>query len=136
MIRQTLSSPRVRQFVRYLLAGSANTALSYGVYAALNYVFAGRFPYSYLAAAILGNIITITIAYVNYKVFVFKTPENYLREYLRFYVVYGFSFALGLILLPIFVEVLGLNSYLAGALLLPITVMLSFIGHKHYSFQS
>jgi putative flippase GtrA len=131
-----LDNSESRQFARYLLAGGANTVFGYGIYAALNYALTDLFPYAYLAAAVLGNIIAITLAYINYKFFVFKTKGNYLKEYLRFYVVYGFSLVLGLILLPFFVEVLLINSYLAGALLLPITVLISFIGHKNFSFGS
>jgi putative flippase GtrA len=134
--RNTIKDATTRQFARYLAAGGANTAFGYGIYASLNWLLAGRFPYSYLAASIIANIIAITLAYINYKFFVFRTQGNYLREYLRFYVVYGLSMALGLLLLPLLVELAGINSYLAGALLLPISVAASFIGHRHYSFRS
>jgi putative flippase GtrA len=124
------------RFLRYLLVGAANTVIGYSLFAVLTYLLTDKVPHAYMAACILGNVIAISVAYVNYKFFVFKTRGNYLAEYLRFYVVYGFSFILGLVLLPLFVEILGINPYLAGALLTTITVICSFLGHKNYSFQS
>ena len=123
------------QFVRYLLAGGANTAIGYFIYASLNYLLQDLFPYSYLAAAVLGNVLAISFSYLTYKFFVFKTRGNYLQEYFRCYAVYGLSIGLGLLLLPLFVEIFGLNSYLAGALLLPVTVLVSFFGHRDFSFR-
>jgi putative flippase GtrA len=134
--KKAVNNPAARQLARYLLAGCANTVFGYGIYVALNYALAGRWQYAYLAASVLSNLIAITVAYINYKFFVFKTKKNYLQEYVRFYVVYGFSFVLGLAVLPIFVEMFGFDAYTAGALLLPITVLVSFIGHKRYAFQS
>ena len=129
------NSASVLAFVRYVLAGVCNTAVGYCLFAGLNYLLQGTFHYSYLAASILANILAITFAYLNYKFIVFRTRGNYLREYLRFYVVYGFSIGLSLVLMPIFVEELGMNTYVAGAAILPICVIASFFGHKSFSFR-
>ncbi len=75
------------------------------------------------------------MAYAGYKIFVFKTKGNYLHEYLKFYVVYGFSMLLGLILLPVFVEFLKLNVYLAQAVAVIACTFVSFIGHRNFSFR-
>ncbi|NMC63130.1 MAG: GtrA family protein [SAR324 cluster bacterium] len=123
-------------FIRFILVGAVNTVVGYAIFALLTYIFTNRLPYPYIFASILGNIIAITIAYINYKLFVFKTRGNYLKEYLRFYVVYGFSFILGLIGLPLLVEGFGMNPYVAGAGLSVVTVLGSFAGHRNYSFRS
>ena len=54
---------------------------------------------------IITNILAITNAYICYKLVVFKTKGNYVKEYLRFYIVYGFAFAVSLLLFPLFMEV-------------------------------
>jgi len=127
---------RVSQFLRYLVTGGVNTAFGYGVYAGLTWLLTDRLRGAYMVAAVASNILAITFSYATYKVFVFKTRGHYLREYLRTYLVYGGVTLLGLALLPLLVEVLGVNAYLAALLLIPVTVLCSFLGHKHFSFRS
>lgn len=101
-------------------------------------VFAGllKTGIHYIIVAVISNIIAITAAYINYKFFVFKTKGNYLREYLRFYVVYGGGMGLGLLLLPFFVEVVHLSPLAGQAIVMFITAGVSFIAHRNYSFKS
>jgi putative flippase GtrA len=121
------------QLIRYLIAGAGNTAFGYGVFAGLYHSLHTRIHYMILA--IISNIISITVAYVNYKFFVFKTKGNYLREYLRFYVVYGASIVMSLTLLPFFIEIVHVNPYAAQAMVTFITVSISFFAHRNYSFK-
>ena len=124
-----------RQEVRYLVAGGCNTLFGYGVYALLNWQLAERLPLGYMAAAVLSNVCAITFSYLTYKFFVFRTRGNYVREYLRCYLVYGGMALLGLALLPLFVEGFGINSYLAPILTMPVTILASYFGHRDFSFR-
>lgn len=83
----------------------------------------------------ISNVMSITNAYAGYKIFVFKTKGNYLREYFRFYVVYGVALCMNYIVLPICVELLKMSPLVAQALLTAITVTSSYLGHKHFSFR-
>ncbi|OGC32362.1 hypothetical protein A2311_05280 [candidate division WOR-1 bacterium RIFOXYB2_FULL_48_7] len=83
---------------------------------------------------IVSNILSITNAYVGYKLFVFKTKGNYLQEYLRFYVVYGTALVLNFVLLPVCVEIFKVSPPLAQAGLLGLNIIFSYLGHKNYSF--
>ncbi len=132
-----------RQFLRYLLVGAWNTAFGYGLFAWLTALLQPRMHYGYMLASALSNLISITVAYLGYKFFVFKTQGNYLVEWLRCLLVYGMGTIPGLLLLPFFV--VGIERltplrhgapYAAGALALAITVVYSFFGHKHFSFRS
>ena len=105
----------------------------YCVFAFLYFMLSAKIHY--IIIAIISNIIAITMAYAGYKIFVFKTKGNYLSEYLKFYVVYGLSMILGLILLPLFVEFLKLNVYLAQAVATIACISVSFIGHRNFSFR-
>lgn len=132
-----------QQFVRYLLVGTWNTVFGYGLFALLTALLQPRMRYGYMLASALANCISITVAYLGYKFFVFKTQGNYLVEWLRCLLVYGTGTIPGLLLLPFFVA--GIERltplrhgapYAAGALALAITVVYSFFGHKHFSFRS
>jgi putative flippase GtrA len=93
-------------------------------------------------AAALANFIAITVAFLGYKWFVFRTRGNYLREWIRCLGVYGSSALIGLVGLPILVPILrphlrnpGLASYIAAAIMTIVTVLFSFVGHKNISFR-
>ena len=53
-----------------------------------------------MAAILLASVINITVSFLGYKWFVFKTKGNYLREWWRCLLVYSGGIALGLVLLP------------------------------------
>ena len=88
------------QFLRYLCVGVFNTVFGYSCFAVLNHLFhKAQVPASYVFAAVLANVISITVAYLGYKFFVFRTPGNYLREWLKAMGVYGIAALPGLVLL-------------------------------------
>lgn len=124
---------RHEQKLRYLIIGGWNTVFGYAVFAALNW---GLASVHYLVILTVSYIISITNAYVGYKLFVFRTKGNILKEYLRFYVVYGASFGFNVVALPVLVEGFTMNVYAAQALIIVITIAGSYLLHKHYSFKS
>ena len=130
------------QFIRYLAVGVWNTVFGYACFALFTALLDRAIPQSYLAAIVLSNIVSITVAFFCYKTFVFKTRGNYFREWCRCFGVYSGSTILGLLLLPLLVfgirHNFGLQQeapYIAGALLTVITPIVSFFGHKHISFR-
>ena len=131
------------QFIRYLLVGGWNTAFGFATYSLLTWLLTKRIAHGYIYAAVLSNIINISVAFLGYKWFVFKTKGNYLREWMRCFVVYGVAALPGLFLLPILVNALVYSThlgtkapYVAGALLTATTVVYSFFGHKKFSFRT
>jgi putative flippase GtrA len=130
------------QFVRYLLVGMWNTLFGYSLYAALTAGLTPLIPYSYMVASVLANVVSITVAFLGYKWFVFRTKGNYLREWARCVAVYSSAMAVGLALLPILVGLVrhytryqGQAPYIAGALLTGVSVVFSFVGHRRFSFR-
>jgi len=130
------------QLGRYLVVGIWNTAFGYATFALFTALLDRYIPASYLAASLIASVLNITVSFLGYKWFVFKTRGNYLREWARCLVVYSGSIALGLVLLPptvFLVEYLTGNPraapYIAGALLMGVQVILSFLGHKTFSFR-
>jgi len=141
-IRRLSSHIPPEQFGRYLLVGLFNTLFGYGDYALLTATLAPVIPHSYILASILAAPLNITVAFLGYKWFVFKTHGNYLREWSRCIMVYGSAMVLGIVLLPLVVYLVRLTTgldqgapYIAGALLMGFGVIYSFLGHKNFSFR-
>ena len=137
-----MSHASLRQFIRYLLVGGFNTLFGYGLFALLNWALTGRLPYAYLFATFFCSLISISIAFLAYKFFVFRTRGHYLREWIRCVSVYASSMVFGMAGMAILVPVLRHSlakpqqaSYLAAALLTSVTVIISFFGHKKISFR-
>jgi len=147
------------QVIRYLIVGVINTALGMGLFIAILYLlnkFApshlGSFAVTQARLAVAANIIStpinITISYFNYKLFVFRTKGNHLREWLKAFGVYGVSNLIGLIALGSltrFIEITlhgrtpfgrGTPGYIAGVLLTAVTTVISYLGHKKVTFAS
>ncbi len=131
------------QFGRYLLVGVCNTLFGYAVYAVLTALFTGHLALGYVLASLLAGFFNFTFSYLNYKFFIFKTPGNYLREWLRCVAVYSGGLIVVTILLPPTVFAIRRLTpidrgapYVAGALLTLVNVLAGFLGHKHFSFVS
>jgi putative flippase GtrA len=131
------------QFARYLAVGAWNTLFGYSLYAALTALLTPLIPYSYMVASLLANVVSITVAFLGYKWFVFKTKGNYLREWARCVAVYSGAIAIGLMLLPILVGAVRHYTryqrqapYIAGAMLTGVSVVFSFVGHRKFSFRT
>lgn len=91
-----------------------------------------------MAAAILGNFLAILNAFIFHKCITFKSEvrgKAMIIEFARFFSTYLLSMILGLMLLPFFVEVIGIDPKISGALLIPITVIISYFGHSRFSFR-
>jgi len=144
------------QFVRYVLIGVWNTALGYGLFAYFTFLFTRRTVHGYIYAAALANVISITVAFFGYKLFVFRTKGNYLQEYVRCVMVYGSAAIPGFFLLIALKRVIAhfarlhprsftvhnhtfmletLAPYLAQAIITAFTVLYSFFGHRKFSFK-
>jgi putative flippase GtrA len=131
-----------RQLGRYLLVGAWNTAFGYGSYVVFTAALDRYMPASYMAASLLSSLLNITVSFLGYKWFVFKTTGNYLVEWVRCLMVYSGGIALGLALLPPTVFLVSRVTqnpaaapYIAGALLMGFNVVFSFVGHKNFSFR-
>jgi putative flippase GtrA len=120
-----------------------NTAFGFGLYAGFTALLARYMANSYLPAFLLSSLVGITVSFLGYKWFVFKTQGNYFREWCRCLSVYSgsmlFSFIALAPLVLFFRNIVGYPRqapYLAGAVITGLSVIISFFGHKHISFRS
>ena len=137
----TQKGPRALTLVRYLAVGACNTIFGYGCYALFTLLLSPIFSYGYVLASLLANLFSITFAFFGYKWFVFKTKGNYLKEWIRCVGVYASSMILSTAALPFVVGIIRHQTsynhsapYIAGAIVLVISVVFSFFGHRHISF--
>jgi putative flippase GtrA len=143
-IRRVLPSGEV---IRFLMVGGFNTVFSI----ALAYVFivpvAFFFPKLPRAAVTtIANYaalpIAITVAFLAYKWFVFRTRGNYFKEWMKVFVVYGVSLPFPVIVIPaattllLFLNVTPrLASLLALAANSGVIACYSYFAHKKFSFK-
>lgn len=123
------------QRVRFLAVGATNTLVGYLIFSALTVWVFAEVPFGYLLSLAISYAIAIVIAFVLYRRFVFKVRGHVVRDFLRFVSVYAVAIGINAVLLPLFVEVFGLNPLLAQAITLVITTLLSFFGHRDFSFR-
>ena len=121
---------RNRQEFRFIIVGILNTIVGYGVYALL--VFVGL---NYLIANTISTIIGVIHSYIWNRLYTFKSNNKVKTEVPRFIGVYLLSYIIGMITLYIFKDILNISSYIAGFINLFITTLVSFFGHKYFSFR-
>ena len=118
---------RHEEKVKFLIVGSWNTLFGFIAFVVIDHLL-GEIIH-YVLTLTLSYILAITNAYFCYKFFVFKTKGNYLREYFKFYIVYGAVFIVNIMLLPIFVEIFQVNVLISQAVIVLFTVLISYSGH-------
>jgi putative flippase GtrA len=165
------------QFVRYLCVGIFNTVFGYinfvVILTLLNALLPARLLYlTVMLASLLGMPLNITVAYLGYKFFVFRTKGNFLGEWLKCFAVYGTGMIPGLVALSALTRFLqstihnhavwlhalldvveqhlsgrgltlvqhigtgkAMAGYIAGAVVMGVSTIYSFVGHKKVTFR-
>lgn len=108
------------EFLRFLLVGGIQTGLSYGIFLLLNAFL--PYPIAYSIAYGCG----IVLSYFLNVHFVFRQPVS-LASFLKFPLVYVVQYLLGLTLLWLFVDRLGLPPSWAMLGVIAITVPVTFL---------
>jgi putative flippase GtrA len=80
--------------------------------------------------------LAITNAFICYKLFVFRTRGNILREYFRCYIVYGGMALAGTAGLLVLVESLGMSPVAANCVSTVVLTFVSYLSHRNFSFKS
>ncbi|MDD4429376.1 MAG: GtrA family protein [Paludibacter sp.] len=117
--------------MRFLIVGGINTAVGYGTFAAV--IFLGG---HYIVANVIATAVGMTVSYFLNKYFTFRQYKKSFTEIIRFISVYFVSFMLGNVVLYVMVDIISISPYLAGALNLIFTTLISWFGHKYFSFRS
>ena len=123
--------------VAFLVVGAINTVVGFLIFAGFLVVIGQRWgkPWSYLATLVCAHIIGVLFAFVLYRYVVFRVRGHMLSDLWRFETVYLSALAVNFVLLPVLVELAHLPVLLAQALIVLVTSLMSWLGHKNYSFR-
>ena len=124
---------RIPKKIRYLLAGGWNTAFGYSISTGFYYLFSKQVHI--IVLLIVANILAISMAFLTYKLFVFKTRGNWWREYIRSYLVYGTTASIGIVMLWLMGDFAAIPFWIAQGGVIMITVIFSYIGHSRFTFK-
>ena len=125
------------QRTAFLVVGVINTVVGFLVFAGFLLVLGQRWdePWGYLATLTCAHIVGVLFAFVLYRYVVFRVRGHVLSDLWRFETVYLSALAVNFVLLPVLVEIAHLPVLLAQALIVMVTSLMSWVGHKHYSFR-
>jgi putative flippase GtrA len=108
--------------LRFLIAGGANTVLTYLIYIVLLYVV------SYPMAFTITFIIGVIIAFIFNSFYVFRAPLAW-SKFLQYPIIYALQYVVGLALLALVIEYIGFDKRIAPIfnviLLTPVTFVLN-----------
>ncbi len=122
------SKPKTAHLLSFVLVGILNTSFSYLIYAAFLLIGLG-----YQLANLIALIIGILFSFKTQGRFVFGNPDNrLLGRFVFCWVIIYFCTTLVIGWIVSF----GFNAYVAGALSLPFSVILSYLTQKFLVFRS
>jgi putative flippase GtrA len=120
------------QETRYLIGGAWNTTFGYGVSLILYRLLAEQL--SAAEISLIASVIAISMAFLTYKLFVFRTRGNWLGEYMRSYLVYGVSAIIGILSMSVLVDHMRMEFWLAQAIVMVGIVVFSYLANRFYAF--
>lgn len=120
------------QSYRFIVVGFLNTFVGLVVYALYLHIVNN----SYLEALIISHIIGVAHSYLWNNKWTFQQERYNVKSALKFVSVYVVTFLINLFLLTILVDTIGMNKLIAQVIALFMTTLVSFIGHKYWSFRS
>lgn len=120
--------------IRYLAAGGFNAALGLTFYPALLWLFP-YFRTHYLVALLIAQVTCTVIAFTVYKLIVFRSQGNLIREFGSFIVFYLLNYMVNWALLPVMVEYFHMSPIIAQWLFVILLAASSYVWHSRISFR-
>ncbi|MEU8246009.1 GtrA family protein [Nonomuraea sp. NPDC048916] len=129
-----VANSRFRHRVKYLMGGGMTAVIYYCIMASGLLFLDERVPY--LCVVLAAHLITVVIVYPWYRLIVFPgAGDSWLVGYLRFYVVGLSVLTASIVGLPILVELAGIPILLAQALIIVMTLSVSYGAHRMWTFR-
>jgi len=117
------------QLYKFIIVGILNTAIGYGSFFFLLSYF------NYIISLIISYILSVTNSYLWNKYWTFNSKKNPAKEYLKFWSIYLITFVINILTLTIWVNTLNFDPKIGQLIVLPILTIISFAGHKYWSFN-
>ena len=120
---------KVPEKLRFLLVGGFNTVFAYAVYALLVLFI------PYWLALPVQYFITINVSVATMRYYVFRSQGNILKEFAKAWSVYLSLLVFNMVGLWVLIDILEVNKFLAQALYLCFSTILTYLLHKYFSFN-
>jgi putative flippase GtrA len=124
---------RRREQMLFVVVGVWNTVFAFAVWALMQSLLQEHLHY--LVILVLAWPIAVLNAYACHRHFVFRSSDPIRDELPRFSVVYIVTLLGALVALPILLSTLPFNIYVVQAGYTVAVVVLSYLGHKFFSFR-
>ena len=141
MKNNLLSQIKFKTEIRFLLVGAWNTLFGYAIFFTfLNFFenFFGLERSAYVLGITFSHIFGTVNSFFTHKIFTFRSTEKgkeAFKEFLKFFNSYLFILLLNLVLIFLLVELTLLDPVYAGAISIPICVIVTFFLLSNYSFK-
>jgi putative flippase GtrA len=121
------------QRVAFLIVGGINTVVGLVLFIVFHFTLGDHV--GYLGSLVLAYAVALAVAFSLHRRFVFRVRGHLLRDYARFVLVNLGAFGSNAVLLSAFAELTPLPVIPAQVLALGLTLVLSFFGHRLFSFR-
>ena len=122
---------KIPQKLRFLMVGGWNTLFSFFLFVL---IFAKL--QNYKLTLVISHLISVLQSFLTFKIFVFKSKGNFLKEYIKINIVYLIYFIINFILLFVAIQILGIYAVTAQLFITAIMVTLSYLMNKHFTFSN
>lgn len=124
---------RADERARFVVVGGVNTVVAYVLFLSFEWMLGGR----YLLSLGLSYLIATILAFFLHRRLTFEVTGRggILLDFVRFESVYVVMLAVNAILLFALVDLARWPSWIAQALIVVVTTVVSYLGHKFFSFR-
>ena len=123
----------IAEKTRFVLVGGFNTFVGFVAFAAIQFLSNGALHE--VVSLLLAHLVASSIAFVLHRRVVFRVSGQVFIDYVRFQSVYAVPLSINVVVLPLLVRVGGVNVYVAQLLFTVVSVIITYIGHKYFSFR-
>lgn len=123
--------------LRFLVVGIWNTLFSVAVVWILDRLIPYD-PHSIIQKQLvltMSWVILVTHNFFTFKLLVFQTKGNWLREYGRMYVIYAVTFIVQSLLMQVISYLFDLSVFWANLPTIFVVTIMSYVGHKYFTFR-
>jgi putative flippase GtrA len=124
---------RLPQNLRFLAAGAYNTAFGYAAFVVLYVLLNPRV--NYLIVALIAYAVSVVNAFATHRWLVFRATGGVAASFLRFNLSQAAVLGFGMAGLYAFVQIGHMNPLAAQALVLGLSVAITFVLHSKFSFR-
>jgi len=125
------------QRLAFLIVGGLNTLVGFGLFVGFQLLFdtVWHWEFAYFVTLTLSHILGVLFAFTMYRHLVFRVRGHVWLDLARFESVYLVSLGINYVALFLFVTIIGWPPIVAQLLILVVTTLISWFGHKYFSFR-